>query len=549
MPEVAPIRLRYFLRVRNVGDRINPQLIEALFGRRTIFVSGGDKPHLMAVGSILATATTQSHIWGTGLIHPSKGAGGARAGSIHAVRGKLTHAALRTSGLALPDLPLGDPAFLIKRCGLAPGAGPKRYRLGLVPHYVDRADPRVLALLREDGVVDLNVHDDPAEFLAEMAACEAVASSSLHGLVFAEALAIPNLWIELSEKVAGGGFKFRDWFSTMLQPQNAAFRPDDRVRPADLIERATLHEPQIDEEALLQAFPSIPEIIAADEPVRPFVSLKRCRRQPPPIFVISYNRAAFLLRAIDSYRKLAADACIVIHDNGSDDPLTLQVLERLEDSTSIKIYRRNKISNADHLNNISETVAHFFEYWAEPSRYVVTDCDIDMSTTRADAIELYDELLELCRDVDCVGPMLTIRDVSPSYPLYNEMMNRHIEQFWRHEPEWIDTSRGRIAALRVPADTTFQLHRAGDRFARNQRGLRVYFPYEAQHLDWYRWWEVGAYATSSAVEISKWSNAAFTERHRDAPLLHERFSYIDADASGELVRKLERLPATSRFTP
>jgi hypothetical protein len=62
-------------------------------------------------------------------------------------------------------------------------------------------------------VADLNVHADPEIFLASLAGCEAVASSSLHGLIFAEALRVPNVWIELSGKVHGGGFKFRDWFS------------------------------------------------------------------------------------------------------------------------------------------------------------------------------------------------------------------------------------------------------------------------------------------------------------------------------------------------
>jgi hypothetical protein len=491
----------------------------------------------MAVGSILSSATVHSHIWGTGLMHPSQGIGDAQAGSVHAVRGKLTYEALQAGGLNLPDLPLGDPAFLIKRTTLMPRASSKKYLLGLAPHYVDRADPRILALLREESTVDLNVHTDPAAFLETMAACEAVASSSLHGLIFAEALAIPNLWLKLSDQVAGDGFKFADWFSTMALPQETAFCPDENVRAADLMDRAELHEPQIDEEALLRAFPAAPETAALDEPVKPLISLKRCRDEPLPIFVISYNRGAFLARVIRSYLRLATQVRVVIHDNGSDDPLTLRVLEQFEDSSSFIVYRRDKIQNADELNNVSETIAHFFSDWAEPSRYIVTDCDVDMSLAQPDSIGLYDELLELFRDVDCVGPMLTIRDVPKEYPLYNEMMNRHVEQFWHREPEWIETSRGRVAVLRAPIDTTFQLRRAGEAFRRNQAGLRVYFPYEARHLDWYSWRESTKYSNSSAEDISHWSNASFTDIYHHTSLLHDGFFYVAADERGELMVK------------
>lgn len=244
-----------------------------------------------------------------------------------------------------------------------------------------------------------------------------------------------------------------------------------------------------------------------------------------------------MARVIGSYLNLASRVCIVIHDNGSDDPVTLQMLKEFENSSTIKVYRRSKISDPEELNNVGETISHFFADWAEPSRYVVTDCDIDMSTAQSHALELYHELLELCRDVDCVGPMLTIRDVPPEYPLYNEMMNRHIQQFWHREPEWINTSHGRIAVLRAPIDTTFQLYRAGAEFQRNRNGLRVYFPYEARHLDWYRWREVGSYAASSAAEVSHWSNGLFAKVNRDAQLLYDGFFYVEADESGSLVTK------------
>jgi pyruvyltransferase len=91
-------------------------------------------------------------------------------------------------------------------------------------------------------------------FLSTLAACEAVASSSLHGLIFAEALRVPNVWIELSDKVLGGGFKFRDWFSLAEMPQHKPVVPRSTDEMVELIEKATLHDIRIDADSLMKSF-------------------------------------------------------------------------------------------------------------------------------------------------------------------------------------------------------------------------------------------------------------------------------------------------------
>jgi hypothetical protein len=47
-----------------------------------------------------------------------------------------------------------------------------------------------------------------------------VISSSLHGLIVADSLGIPNVWLRLSPDVLGGDYKFKDYYSVFgLAPE------------------------------------------------------------------------------------------------------------------------------------------------------------------------------------------------------------------------------------------------------------------------------------------------------------------------------------------
>ncbi len=204
---------------------------------------------------------------------------------------------------------------------------------------------------------------------------------------------------------------------------------------------------------------------------------------PLPVFVISFNRGAFLRQACESYRRQAWPVRIVIHDNGSDDTGTLSALDEFA-AQGLEVVRRGRIASADELNRVDDTVQAFCRREAYAGPYVVTDCDIDLGEASPDALGLYVELLALYPDVACVGPMLRIADIPRSYRLFQEAMQRHIKQFWRRDPLWVETSRGPVAVLPAPFDTTFAVHRGGQSFRRMKPGLRVYHPCEARHLDW-----------------------------------------------------------------
>ncbi len=262
---------------------------------------------------------------------------------------------------------------------------------------------------------------------------------------------------------------------------------------------------------------------------------------PIPVFVISFNRGDYLARVIRSYRQQDIAIVVVVHDNGSDDPDTIRILDDLE-STGVLVYRYGQITAPDELNGVNRSLEHYMTTSGYRGPYVVTDCDIDLSSSRCDALRAYLEVLDTFDDAECVGPMLTIADIPQNYPLFHRVMARHVAQFWSREPDWVTISGGRTAYLRHRIDTTFAVHRAGTRFRRLKDGIRLYHPYEAKHLDWYVSEDCqNAYRSSSSRAISHWNNDEEFRRYKSD--LVPDLSYVIVDGQRSALRTVVRSTA------
>jgi len=79
------------------------------------------------------------------------------------------------------------------------------------------------------GVRIIDVAWTPQEVAREIAACDAVISSSLHGLIFSDALGVPNAHIRLSDRLTGGMYKFHDYYSAY----SGEYRYREYTVPAD----------------------------------------------------------------------------------------------------------------------------------------------------------------------------------------------------------------------------------------------------------------------------------------------------------------------------
>ena len=191
-------------RRRNWGDSVTPMLIKLISGREIEYC----KPHhpykLVAMGSIMCGANGSSEIWGTGSIRPGD-LGQSPPRQIHAVRGPLTREQFLKRGIPCPAV-YGDPALLWPR--YFPCTEQKKYDVTIIPHYREWSLPAVETLKRTYKVLDPGT--DFLSFPSVIAESRRVLSSSLHGLILADAYGVPNARIRFSDVVVGRHFKYID---------------------------------------------------------------------------------------------------------------------------------------------------------------------------------------------------------------------------------------------------------------------------------------------------------------------------------------------------
>lgn len=170
---------------------------------------------LLAVGSVMVFAKKNDYVWGTGVIsdkevnikeHPKK---------IYAVRGPISRKELVRAGIECPEV-YGDPALLFPRI-YQPNVS-KKYKYGIIPHYSEYQNTNVLNTLyklEEIGIKVINITAGIEQFVDEVNECQYIISSSLHGVIVADAYRIPNVRVCMSNTIVGGDFKYMDYFASV----------------------------------------------------------------------------------------------------------------------------------------------------------------------------------------------------------------------------------------------------------------------------------------------------------------------------------------------
>ena len=196
----------------NFGDRLSPLLLEYYAGISSIW-SPVESADVVVTGSILEQIPEwwPGHILGAGMIGDGRPVtlGNAQA---HAVRGPL-------SARQVPyDVALGDPGLLADEMV---DVETRDIELGLVPHWSDTKlahDWR----FRPYSPVVIRPWDDPLDVVRMIGRCKKIVSTSLHGIILADAFGIPRR-TEVADKLArdkweGNLFKFRDYNASVGMP-------------------------------------------------------------------------------------------------------------------------------------------------------------------------------------------------------------------------------------------------------------------------------------------------------------------------------------------
>lgn len=249
---------------RNWGDALNVVLVEHLSGKKAVGVQDVynlcGRPVYSVIGSILGNTNLPVEVWGSGFIASDRTFRTAPK-RIYAVRGPLTRQRVLQQGLSCPAV-YGDPALLYPRYYAPPTR--KEYDLGVVAHYMDQDSPWLNRITHQDNVLIIDVLGGVREFVDQLCSCRHIASSSLHGLIAADAYGIPFTWISLSNRLIGKDFKFRDYFLSTGRSGVESVEIGRDTSLADVYDFAVDSRPEIDLDLLVRACPFAIDAVERD---------------------------------------------------------------------------------------------------------------------------------------------------------------------------------------------------------------------------------------------------------------------------------------------
>lgn len=202
--------------LENYGDLLSKYIVEKVSGRAVSFYNAPKsrkkwfkKPYLMAIGSIMSYSSKKAKVWGSGIISRTEIF---KQAQFCAVRGPLSRKRILELGYSCPEV-YGDPALLLPL--YQNKTVYKSHKLGIIPHYVDYDKvAQWYTADNETNVIDL-LTENVLQTTNEICACDRIISSSLHGVIVAQAYGIPAVWVRFSEKLSGDNVKFEDYFMSL----------------------------------------------------------------------------------------------------------------------------------------------------------------------------------------------------------------------------------------------------------------------------------------------------------------------------------------------
>lgn len=277
------IPLYYCSDICNFGDELSPYLINKITGQEVVPAKSGER--LYAVGSILSYESVRAPcvVWGSGtLCHNDLSvvqtvrlfplsrsvptimkrlvsAEGIKA-DVRAVRGPLTRKDFINGGGDCPEV-YGDPAIVMPR--FYQPVCETRYETGMILHHTQETE-EVRELAQACGIHLISIKRSGSQqleaFIDEICSCRKVFSTSLHGIILAQAYDVPVRWIQVKRRSIhrDAEHKFVDYFLGAGVPAQAPIEIEltkPKLKELTEVMPGTVHIADAVVDRLLGAFP------------------------------------------------------------------------------------------------------------------------------------------------------------------------------------------------------------------------------------------------------------------------------------------------------
>jgi hypothetical protein len=209
-----PLKL-YHWPTPNFGDALSRDVVAHVSGRDVVWV-GPKQAQIFALGSLMhviakfwtdrARPANPPILWGTGVLNPFW-----RREFLDNVQVALLRGPISAALMKIRQARFGDPGLL------APDAlGPMPARTDtvvVIPHHSQADDPDIAAMVASDPALRLvDPRQEAAPVCREIASAAHVISSSLHGLIVADAYGVPNTWMDPGVQ---GLLKYHDYAASI----------------------------------------------------------------------------------------------------------------------------------------------------------------------------------------------------------------------------------------------------------------------------------------------------------------------------------------------
>lgn len=202
-----PFLFSHYARIKNFGDSFNKDLL-SFFNVKLIYKDNYRMSQVSLVGSILQQYKQDynGYVLGSGFI-AERFKRLNNSWDIKIIRGPLSAKQCEAKG----DFIFGDPGILASL--VFTKKSKKIYRLGILPHSSDYDEIKKINF--GNDVKLISARRSAKKVAYDILQCENVASSSLHGLIFADSYGIPNVHLKFGDRLIGGVHKFHDYYLGM----------------------------------------------------------------------------------------------------------------------------------------------------------------------------------------------------------------------------------------------------------------------------------------------------------------------------------------------